>query len=90
MILLPRLIEPLGLDLVQRKSHIITVGGTFIVPKVHIPRIYALGYELRDVEALAYELPEKIGVEVILGLKFFKKFTQLNLNFKEYYVEILR
>lgn len=90
MILVPRLVEPLGLGLLERKSHIITVGGTYKVPKISIPKIYALGYELLDVEALAFELPEKIGVEAILGLKFFRRFKQLNLNFKQNFVEILR
>lgn len=90
LVIIPRLAEELQLEVSTKKSHILTVDQHHIVPLVIVPKLLCLGYEARNVNASVFGLPEKTGVEIIIGLKFLKQFSDMHISFKKGYIELTR
>ena len=81
--------EALGLqpEISDKKANMITASGIEKVPVVKIKSVRTLGKELKDVEVIVHDLPQRSHVDGLLGLSFLRHF-KLTIDFRSGYLEI--
>ena len=90
IIIVPSLAEFLELKLLGKQSNIFSLEQKYVAKKALIPRLTALGYEFKNLEAVVFGLSEHLGAELLIGLKFLRKFSDLHISFKKSYLELTR
>ena len=90
MIIVPELMRQLGLIPLDKASKIFSLERQYSAPRVKIPKLIALGYEFANIEAVVFGLSEHLGADMLIGLKFLKKFSDMHVSFKRSYVELTR
>mgnify|MGYP001571748124 CR=1 FL=1 len=74
-------------EISYEKINIITASGVEELPIVTLDTVQVIGSEAKNIKAVVHDLPEKSNVDGLLGLSFLKNFN-INLNFKEGFLEI--
>ena len=90
VIVVPQLAQRLGLIRLEKQSQVFSLEQQYTAFRVKIPCLLALGYEFQDLEAIVFGLSEHLGADMLIGLKFLKKFSDLHVSFKKSYVELTR
>ena len=90
IIIIPELAERMGLKFLGKTSNICSLEQKYVAGKVLIPRLHTLGYEFQNLEAVVFGLSEHLGADLLIGLKFLKRFSDLHISFKNSYVELTR
>ncbi len=71
----PEVLDDLGYS--PRQAHVVTKIRSAVGEEpgymIRISRFRALGYEVRDLDAHAHDLPEGFGIDGLLGLNFLKE-----------------
>jgi clan AA aspartic protease (TIGR02281 family) len=69
------------------RQEIITANGVIEAPKLQVESIIINDVEARDVDVVAHDIPELVGIRGLLGLSFLKRFKTV-MDYREGYLEI--
>ena len=68
-------------------QEVITANGVIKVPKLQVESITIDDVKAHNVDVIAHDIPELVGIRGLLGLSFLKHFKTV-MNFREGYLEI--
>ncbi|MFQ6116572.1 MAG: retroviral-like aspartic protease family protein [bacterium] len=72
---------------VPERQEIVTANGIIEVPKLSVKLIAVEEAKAKEVEVIAHDIPELVGIRGLLGLSFLKHFKTV-IDYKQGYLEL--